>query len=288
MLATDLDTRWLDGAADPLVETRRHDVAADEPPAGPFDLVHARLVLVHVTDRARALRNLVSALRPGGWLLLEDADPALQPLSAPDEHGPAERLANRLRTGFRTLLAQRGADLGYGRTLPRALREAGLLDVQADAYFPITSPACRTLEAATVRQLRRELVTQGLATEAEIEEHLTNVATGDLDLATAPWSRRGAGGRPASTPAAILHWCWSERELDTGQLFRRLERLTPRELEVLIEVATGRSNAEIAERMFLSESTIKTHVGRILPRLGLRDRVQAVVLAYETGPVRPQ
>lgn len=194
VLATDLDTRWLDGAADPLVETRRHDVAADEPPAGPFDLVHARLVLVHVTDRARALRNLVSALRPGGWLLLEDADPALQPLSAPDEHGPAERLANRLRTGFRTLLAQRGADLGYGRTLPRALREAGLLDVQADAYFPITSPACRTLEAATVRQLRRELVTQGLATEAEIEEHLTNVATGDLDLATAPlvsaWGRR--------------------------------------------------------------------------------------------------
>ncbi|MDH6576834.1 methyltransferase domain-containing protein [Kitasatospora sp. MAP5-34] len=194
VLATDLDTRWLDGVIAPLVETARHDVAADVPPAGPFDLVHARLVLVHVTDRAAALRNLVSALRPGGWLLLEDADPALQPLSAPDEHGPAERLANRLRAGFRTLLAQRGADLGYGRTLPRLLREAQLLDVQADAFFPLTSPACRTLEAATVRQLRTELLAQGLATEAEIEEHLTNVAAGHLDLATAPlisaWGRR--------------------------------------------------------------------------------------------------
>ncbi|GAA2156546.1 methyltransferase domain-containing protein [Kitasatospora kazusensis] len=194
VLATDLDTRWLDGTVDPLVETARHDVAADAPPAGPFDLVHARLVLVHVADRAAALRNLVASLRPGGWLLLEDADPALQPLSAPDEHGPAERLANHLRNGFRTLLAQRGAELGYGRTLPRLLRGAGLADVQADGFFPVTSPACRTLEAATVRQLRAELLAQGLATEAEIEEHLANVAAGNLDLTTAPmisaWGRR--------------------------------------------------------------------------------------------------
>ncbi len=172
----------------------RHDVAADPPPAEQFDLVHARLVLVHVRDRARALASMLSCLRPGGWLLLEDADPALQPLLCPDESGPAEELANRLRRGFRQLLAGRGAELAYGRTLPRLLRSAGLTQLGADAYFPITSPACAVLEAATVRHIRAELINAGLATAEEVEQHLANVATGQLDLATAPmisaWGRR--------------------------------------------------------------------------------------------------
>ncbi|KNX38454.1 response regulator transcription factor [Luteipulveratus halotolerans] len=73
---------------------------------------------------------------------------------------------------------------------------------------------------------------------------------------------------------------------DTPPADERLGSLTDREREVLIAVGQGMSNAEIAAALFVAEATVKTHIGRVLAKLGLRDRVQMVVLAYETGLVR--
>lgn len=195
VLATDLEVSpVLAAAGGGPIEVRRHDVAHDPAPEGPFDLVHARLVLVHLPDRERALAAMVGALRPGGWLLVEDADPALQPLAVIDPAGPEAALANKLRAAFRVLLAERKVDLAYGRTLPRVLRAAGLSDVAADAYFPVALPACRPLEIATVTFLRDQLLAKGLATAEEIDRHLGNVGAGRVDLAQPPmisaWGRR--------------------------------------------------------------------------------------------------
>ncbi|MFS8203122.1 methyltransferase domain-containing protein [Streptomyces sp. CWNU-52B] len=194
VVATDLDTSWAPSAVRPPIQLRVHDVGVDELPGESFDLVHARLVLAHVPDRERALLSMVRALRPGGRLLVEDADPALQPLACPDERGPEQQLANRLRHAMRDVLTERGAEPAYGRRLPRLLREAGLRQVEADAYFPLTSPACGALESETVGRVRDQLVASGLVTDQDVDRHLANVAAGGMDLATAPlisaWGRK--------------------------------------------------------------------------------------------------
>ena len=90
---------------------------------------------------------------------------------------------------------------------------------------------------------------------------------------------------PALTRRLIEEWV--RRPPPSSGVPEQLRVLTPRELDVLSALARGRSNAEIAADLVLSETTVKSHVAHVLAKLGLRDRVQAVVLGYESGLVRP-
>jgi DNA-binding NarL/FixJ family response regulator len=89
---------------------------------------------------------------------------------------------------------------------------------------------------------------------------------------------------PEVTRRLIAHFAASAPDPTRRQ---ELERLSEREREVLLEIATGRSNGEIAQQLFIEEATVKSHVSSILLKLGLNSRVQAVILAYETGLVSP-
>ncbi len=113
-------------------------------------------------------------------------------------------------------------------------------------------------------------------------------------LKTAPPDQLAAGVRAAMAGDALLAPEVTRRLLDQfvrrpppGETPPALAELTAREREVLVQIGRGRSNREIAADLFLGESTVKTHVNRILSKLGARDRVQAVVIAYETGLVTP-
>jgi DNA-binding NarL/FixJ family response regulator len=101
--------------------------------------------------------------------------------------------------------------------------------------------------------------------------------------------RAAAAGDALLAPSVTrrLIETFARRPPETAPAPSRLASLTARERDVLLMLARGRSNAEIAVGLFVSEATVKTHVGNVLAKLGLRDRVQAVILAYETGLVVP-
>ena len=120
-----------------------------------------------------------------------------------------------------------------------------------------------------------------LVAPTELVTAIRAVASGDAVVAPSVTRRLlDTFGPHLPDPAAVQNQATVSDNL--------LAPLTEREREVLVEVAHGRSNAEIAARMHLSDATIKTHVGHILAKLGRRDRVQVVVLAYDVGLVRPK
>src|SRR3954454_15168503 len=174
---------WLAPEAMPGVEVRKHDIARDSLPEEAFDLIHARLVLVHLPERAAVLRRMAAALRHGGWLAIDDFDLDLTPRRA---HAATaeEDLINKVTAAFPALLASRGVDTAYGRTLPQALDDADLTDVHADGHVAVArggTPGAR-LYQANIEQTRDQLISTGLATQDETERCCELLATPRLRL----------------------------------------------------------------------------------------------------------
>jgi DNA-binding NarL/FixJ family response regulator len=115
------------------------------------------------------------------------------------------------------------------------------------------------------------------------------LTTFDLDEYVYEALRAGAAGDALLAPSVTrrLIEAFARRPRETSPSPSQLASLTARERDVLLLLARGRSNAEIASVLFVSDATVKTHVGNLLAKLGLRDRIQAVILAYETGIVVP-
>jgi DNA-binding NarL/FixJ family response regulator len=207
-----------------------------------------------------------------------------------------------LRMGFRLILeaepdievAGEAADGATGVSMAAALRpDVVLMDVRmpgmdgiaATAAITAAGPASRVLILTTFDL--DQYVFAGLkagasgfllkdAPPAELLSAVRTVAAGDAVLAPS------ATRRLIDQFAPLLPDPGRQQDQDT-----LLSQLTDRERDVFAELAAGRSNREIAAALHLSEGTVKIHVGRILAKLGLRDRVQAVVLAYESGLITP-
>lgn len=196
VVATDLDVRFLEQQLRaPNVEVRRHDVAEDALPEQAFDLVHERLVLVHVRERVTALRRLVSALRPGGWLLAEDFDSEIGAEAFVALGSDSEELGTRIARSIRLLLTQRGADPALGHKLPELLRAAGLEEVGADAFQVIAGgEGVRMLLRANIAQVADDLVAHGLIARDELEQYLALLDDSTMcpssPLLVSAWGRR--------------------------------------------------------------------------------------------------
>jgi DNA-binding NarL/FixJ family response regulator len=185
------------------------------------------------------------------------------------------------------VVAEAGDGAGALEEAARHRPDVVLMDIQMPGMDGIA--ATRAMPAGT---------TVVILTTFERDDYIVDAvragASGFL-LKNAPPEDLVAAVRHAAAGDALLSPSVTRRVLDrfaadvvpSAGAAERLTHLTEREVEVLGLLAAGHSNAEIAERLYLGEATVKTHVSRVLAKLALRDRVQAVVFAYESGLVRP-
>jgi DNA-binding NarL/FixJ family response regulator len=199
-----------------------------------------------------------------------------------------------VRAGFRLVLENHDdlEVIGEASTGTQAIDSARRLDpdvVLMDIRMPELDGIAAT-KAITDRQTARVLVLTTYDLDEYVYDALQAGASGFL-LKDTPPQQLVDGIRAVANGEALLAPTVTKRLIqEFTRIARRtrppeLDQLTPRELEVLNLVARGMSNAEIAQELILSETTIKTHVTHVLAKLNLRDRVQAVVLAYESGLV---
>lgn len=174
VLATDLDTRFLESLTDPALDVCRHDLVRDPLPDSTFDLVHARLILVHLPERERGLANMAGALKAGGWLVCEEFDSLSMPADSvfhPDE------CALKAQAAMQRVMASRGANTRYGRDLAARMRALGLVDIRAQGRMTMWQggSAGARLFRANFEQLREELLQVGLLTQAELDDDLASL-----------------------------------------------------------------------------------------------------------------
>ncbi|MEO8005466.1 MAG: class I SAM-dependent methyltransferase [Betaproteobacteria bacterium] len=179
VLATDIDTRFLEQNNRANLVMRKHDIVTDPLPGEPFDLIHARLVLVHLPEREKVLDRMVASLKPGGWLLTEEFDSVSQ-LPAPDRY-PWEAML-KSAAAMRQVMIARGVDAGFGRALAGYLRVRGLESISAEGRILMSqgrSPWTQLMKA-NLEQLREAILATRLVTAREFEGDLARLDDEDF------------------------------------------------------------------------------------------------------------
>ncbi len=136
VLAVDLDTRWFQHDGSPQIEVQQLDVVEQDIPEGPWDLIHERLVLVHIPRRLEVLDRLVGALAPGGWIVLEDFDTGEVRSDRSRRAEPRVPVCG-CSVSSTSCSARRGAANSFGANALRYLRDRGLVDTGASGHVTI-------------------------------------------------------------------------------------------------------------------------------------------------------